>query len=118
MGVILTITTMASILVTVIGLLGLLKKLPRNSWAGIRTSYTMENDERWELTHYYGAPFLIFAGMAAVAAGLAFVPFTLAGKIGDDLAGGVLVAQGVVVVGGLIVSALYGQSRARRFASS
>jgi len=114
----LLVTTFASLVLTVLAFLGLFKKLPRNSWAGIRTSFTMKSDENWELTHYYGAPFLIFAGMAASAAGMAFVPFALADKVGDSLLTGVIIAQGVVLVIGAIASWLYGTSRARKFASA
>ncbi|MCK9520617.1 MAG: SdpI family protein [Dehalococcoidia bacterium] len=114
MGVVLFVTTLAALLLTVVGFLGLTGKLPRNAWVGIRTPYSMRSDEHWLATHREGAAYLIFAGVAAFAAGAAFVPFALAGKIEDPLAAVVVLGQAVLVLVGALMSWLVGTSRARR----
>jgi uncharacterized membrane protein len=113
-GLTLFVVTLASLLLTVVGFLGLTGKLPRNGWVGIRTPYSMRSDEHWMITHREGAAYLIFAGVAAFAAGAAFVPFAIAGKIGDGLATGVLLGQAAVILVGALASWLVGTSRARR----
>lgn len=114
MGVVLFVTTMAALLLTVVGFLGLTGKLPRNGWVGIRTPYSMRSDEHWLATHREGAAYLIFAGVAAFATGAAFVPFALFGKIEDPLAVAVLLGQAGLILIGAVASWLIGTSRARR----
>lgn len=87
-------------LIVYIGLRGLMEKLPRQRWAGIRTPYSMANDEQWKAVHRYGSPYLIFGGVAAFATCLAIFPFALAGKLPDAFA--------VVVV--LVAALLLGAS--------
>lgn len=91
----------ASVTLAAVGVLGLLGRLPRNSWAGIRLPYTMETDQRWYDTHRGAAPVLIFGGIAVAAVNLAFLPFALVGNIPAGLA--VAVALGSVAVSLLIV---------------
>ena len=70
-----------------IGLLSLLGRLPPNRWAGIRTRATFASPEAWDAGHRAGAIPLIFGGVAILAAGLALVPFALAGKLDDVVVG-------------------------------
>ena len=86
----------------VLGWLGLVGKLPRNGFAGIRTPYTMKSDQHWYAAHRYGAPMLIFGGVAVLMTGLAFFPFSLAGKLPDGLAA----AVSITMTGLLVVSAI------------
>jgi len=113
-SLVLLLTTLASALMVVLGFLGLTGRLPRNGWAGIRTPYTMQSDEHWYATHREGAAPMIFMGVASFAAGLAFLPFALAGKVGDALASGVVLAQCALLLCGAIGSWWVGTSRARR----
>lgn len=95
-------------LLAIVGILGLLGKLPPNALVGIRTNYTMENDQRWYDTHRGGAPALIFGGIAIAAANLAFLPFALMGKISDTLAIVVVLVSVVVLLVVVIQSAVVG----------
>lgn len=99
----------------VLGLLGLLGRLPRNSWAGIRLPYTMETETRWYDTHRGAAPILIFGGIAVAAANLAFFPFALLGRISDTIAiavtGGSALILLLVTLQAALVGVRYAQSR-------
>jgi uncharacterized membrane protein len=66
-----------------VGWMALQGRLKRQHWAGIRTSYTMANDEQWYATHRHAAPYLIFGGVAALAMSLSLLPFALAGQLPD-----------------------------------
>jgi uncharacterized membrane protein len=68
-----------------LGVLGLLGRLPRNSWAGIRLPYTMASDERWYDTHRGAGPILVFGGVAIAAVNLSFLPFAIFGRISGDI---------------------------------
>ncbi len=105
--------TLGSATVVAIGWLGFVGKLPRNRLAGIRTSYTLANDERWYAVHRSGGPVMLLGAIAALAAGLAFLPFALAGKVGDALAAGVLIAMAVMLATSALGGWLYGVSRAK-----
>ncbi|MCC7362888.1 MAG: SdpI family protein [Dehalococcoidia bacterium] len=118
MALVLLITTLGSILVTVIGFLALLEKLPPNGWAGIRTPYTMRSPENWYRTHRAGAPLMIFTGIAASMAGLAFLPFAIAGEVGPTLAGIVAIVQAGLLFTGAIGSLLVGTAAAKRHATT
>ncbi len=109
----LLVGTLASAAVVVVGWLGFVGKLPRNRLAGIRTSYTLANDERWYAVHRSGGPVMLLGAVAALAAGLAFLPFALAGKVGDALAAAVLIAMAVMLLVAAIGGWLYGVSRAK-----
>ncbi len=113
MAVALAMVTLAGLLLVALGWLGLVGRLPRNGFAGIRTPYTMRSDENWAATHRAAAPVLIFGGIAVVMAGLAFLPFSLAGKLGNGLVGGVTVALVVVLAADVLVAWQYGVRRAK-----
>lgn len=108
------IATLGALLTTVLGLAGLIERLPRNHIAGIRTPYTLQSDEHWRVTHREGAPLMIFGSVAAFAAGLAFTPFAIAGKLDEGLATAVVLAMAIVLVGGALASWRYGTSRAKK----
>jgi uncharacterized membrane protein len=109
----LAVLALGGLVLIVIGWLGLVGRLPRNHWAGIRTFYTMRNDENWYATHRAAGPLLIFGGVAVTAAALAFLPFAIAGKVPDRLAAAVSVALACVVFATAIASWLYGTRVAR-----
>lgn len=113
MALALAVITIASAAVTVVGWLGFTGRLPRNRWAGIRTGYTMSTDTRWAAAHRAGGPFLVLGGVAATAAGMAFLPFSLAGKVPAALEASVVIGCAVVLVLAALASWLIGTSSAR-----
>lgn len=113
MAIALGVLSLAGLLLVMFGWLGLVGRLPRNYIAGIRTPYTMRSDENWHATHRAAAPVLIFGGVAVAAAGLAFLPFAIAGTIGDALAAGISLALAAVLFITAVASWLYGTHAAR-----
>ena len=113
MGVVLVITTLASLSAMVVGLMGLLGRLPRNHFAGVRTAATLASDEAWAEAHRVGSAPMIFGAVAAVMAGLAFTPFVLAGEIGTGVAATTAVAQALLLGTGAVVSWVMADRAAR-----
>lgn len=109
----LLVVTAAAASITVVGWLGLTGRLRRNRWAGIRTRFTLSNDERWDETHRAAAPWFIFGGVAATAAGLAFLPFALAGKVPDAVAVTVTLTVALLVFASGLAGWLRGERSAR-----
>lgn len=105
---------LAGLGLTVSGWLGLVGKLRPNSWAGIRTPGARSTPERWYAVQRAGSPYLIFGGVAALSGGLAFLPFAIAGQIGESLAVGASLALAVVVVAAALVGWWAGMAAARR----
>lgn len=103
----------AGSVVVAVGVLGLLERLPPNSFAGIRTPYTRRSPENWYRTHRAAAPLFIFGGVAAVMAALAFLPFALAGKLADALTAGISLGAAAVLAGCAIAGWLVGTRQAR-----
>ena len=95
-------------LVTVLGWRGLQEKLPRQYWAGIRTPYSLANDEQWYAVHRYGSPYLIFGGVGVFAVALAMIPFSLAGKLPAGFSAVVLMACALFIVGSALTAWLMG----------
>ena len=95
-------------LVSAVGWRALQEKLPRQHWAGIRTPYSMANDEQWYAVHRYGAPYLIFGGVASFATALAMLPFSLAGKLPNGFSATVLLATALVMGGSALLSWVMG----------
>jgi uncharacterized membrane protein len=114
MAVALGMVTLGGLFLVVFGWLGLVGKLPRNGFAGIRTPYTMRSDENWAATHRAAGPVLIFGGIAIVMAGLAFFPFSLAGKLGNVLVGRVTVALALVLAADVLAAWQYGVRKAKQ----
>ena len=113
MGLVLLIVALGSVSVLAVGILGLLGRLPRNSWAGIRTPYSMANDTNWERVHRFGSPILIFGAVASLSASMAFLPFALAGAVDDSLALGVVIGCAVIIALSAIASWAFGVSKAK-----
>src|SRR3989304_2323372 len=75
--------------------------------------YTMANDEQWYATHKYGAPYLIFGGVATLAMSLAALPFAIAGALPDAFATGVLGAGAFVILVAALCSWFFGVKAAK-----
>jgi uncharacterized membrane protein len=95
-------------IVAAVGVLGLLGRLPPNSWAGIRLPYTMACDKRWYDTHRGAAPVFIFGGVAVAVVNLSFLPFAIAGRIPDGLALVVVLASAFAILLVVLQAALVG----------
>lgn len=100
-------------LVVWVGWRGWQEKLPRQHWAGIRTPYAMANDEQWAAVNKYGAPYLIFGGVAAFAGALAMLPFALAGALPDTFAASVLIAFALILSTAALMGWLLGTKAAK-----
>jgi uncharacterized membrane protein len=81
MPFVLVLIAIAGLLVTWIGFAGLTGQLRRNYFAGIRTSYTVRNDENWNAVHHAAGPVFMFGGVLVTATALAFIPFAFADKL-------------------------------------
>lgn len=110
----LLVVVLGSLLLVALGLLSLFDRLPPNSVAGIRTPYTFSSPENWYRTHRAAAPVLIWGGVAGAMAGLAFLPFAVAGKVSPGAVGGVTIAIAALILVAAIGSWLYGVNRAKR----
>ena len=107
------VVLIASVAVIFVGWWGWQEKLPRQHWAGIRTPYTLASDEQWKAVHRFGAPHMIFGGVAAFSAGLAMLPFAIAGAVSDGFAAAVLFAIAVVIGASAIMSWQFGVRAAK-----
>ena len=117
MPIALGVVTLAGALFLVLGWMSLVGSLPPNSFAGIRTRYTRQTPENWYAAHRAAAPVLIWVGVAVLAAGLAFLPFAIIGKLAGGLVGGLVTGLGVLLLAGAIGSWLYGTRVGRGVAS-
>lgn len=57
--------------VAAVGVAGLVGKLPRNRWAGIRTAEAMRDDDAFRLANKVAAPTMIAAGLLIAIGGAA-----------------------------------------------
>jgi uncharacterized membrane protein len=94
----LAIVAAGSFAIVFLGYMGLMGKLPPNRWAGIRTPFTRSSDENWYNTHRAAAPVMIFGGVLVLAVSMAFLPFSIAGRLGDAWAVGAAAACAVLTV--------------------
>jgi uncharacterized membrane protein len=113
MAIALMVTTLAAAVAAYVGFLGLAGKLPPNNVAGIRTPFTRQSAGNWYATHQAGSPYLVLPAVAALAAGLAFVPFAFASKVPDGVITVIVVVQGVLVVAGALLAWRIGTSHAK-----
>ncbi|WP_322796146.1 SdpI family protein [Tepidiforma sp.] len=98
MWVVFLLTLLGSVLATWVGWRGWQERLPRQHIAGIRTPYTLSSDERWRAVHRFGAPYLIFGGVAVAAGSLALLPFAIAGRLPGTFSAGAALAMAIVMV--------------------
>lgn len=108
MPVALGVVTLAGALFLVLGWMSLVGSLPPNSFAGIRTRHTRQTPENWYAAHRAAAPVLIWLGVAVLAAGLAFLPFAIVGKLADGLVLGLVIGLGSLLLIGAVASWAYG----------
>ena len=105
-GIALVMLAFGGVLIAYIGILGFAGKLPRNRFAGIRTSRTLASDDAWRTAHTSGGPALVFGGVAVFAVALAFAPIAFAGKLGDTALVAVVIAAAGVLLGSVVASLL------------
>ncbi len=99
---------LVSVLIAVVGVLGLLGRLPPGSWLGIRLPYTLSSDERWYEVHRGAGPVLVFGGIAVASVNLAFLPFGIMGDIPATLGIIVTVASATILIFTVLQAALSG----------
>lgn len=107
------VMALGAAVITVVGWYAWLGKLPRQHIAGIRTPYTMANDEQWYAVHKYGAPYLIFGGVATLAISLAVLPFAIAGALPEAFSAAVLLASAFVILIAALCSWYFGVKAAK-----
>ena len=113
MPLVLGVITLMGALFLVLGWLSLVGSLPPNGLAGIRTPYTRKSPENWYAAHRAAAPVMIWAGVAVLAAGLAFLPFAIVGSLSGGLVVGLVIALGSMLVIAAVASWVYGTRVAR-----
>lgn len=107
------LVTLGGVLLVVLGLMGLLGKLPASHISGIRGPFATRSDENSYSTLRAAAPLFIFGGVAATMAGLAVFPFAVAGKVSDGLAASVCVAVAMLLGVTAIAAWFFGTRSAR-----
>lgn len=75
-------------------------QLPRNRFAGVRTSATMRSDEAFEVGNRAAAPLTIVAGVVAVLGAVSLVLLSQS-LAGISLGVGVVLMLGCVIAGGV-----------------
>lgn len=96
-----------------LGWLGLIGRLPPNHFAGIRTRFTRQNERNWYETHREAGSILILGGVAVVAAGLALLPFALAGSLSETFTAASVVAMVAILLASAVAAWVIGTRRAR-----
>ena len=117
MPLVLGLVTAGGAVFLVLGWMSLVGTLPSNVVEGIRTPSARKWPENWHAPHRAAAPVLIWVGVAVLAAGLAFLPFAIAGTVGDGLAEGLVIGLGSLLLVGAVASWVYGK-RAGRMGTS
>ncbi|KAA0025011.1 SdpI family protein [Antrihabitans cavernicola] len=62
-----------AVVVAAVGVAGLIGRLPRNRWAGVRTPEAMRDDESFKLANKVAAPTMLAAGLLLAIGGGAMV---------------------------------------------
>lgn len=102
----------ASVVITLVGVglagMGVLSgrgRLPRNSFAGVRTRASMRSEEAFRAANRVAAPLTVAGGAVLVLIGIvsAFLPTRAAAAC---ILGGVVAAGALCVVGGVLGSAV------------
>ena len=101
-----------------LGWLGWQRRLPRQRWAGIRTPYSFANDAQWQAVNHFGAPYLIFGGVAGFAGALALFPFAVAGALPDGFATAAVLALAIIIGFAALMGWLLGTRAAKSSLSS
>ncbi|MCP3799482.1 SdpI family protein [Allokutzneria sp. A3M-2-11 16] len=92
------VLVVAGLAVAVIGALGLLGRLPRNRFAGVRTEASMRDDDTFRAANRVaGLPFLAAGVVAAAAGGIAMIT-------PDALATVIIMVIGVVGLFGMMMA--------------
>ena len=117
MPLLLGLVTLGGAVFLVVGWMSLVGTLSSNVVAGIRTPSARKWPENWHAPHRAAAPVLIWVGVAVLAAGLAFLPFAIAGTVGDGLVEGLVIGLGSLLLVGAVASWVYGK-RAGRMGTS
>ena len=117
MPLVLGLVTLGGAVFLVLGWRSLVGTPRPNLVAGIRTPSARKWPENWHAPHRAAAPVLIWAGVAVLAAGLAFLPFAIAGTVGDGLVEGLSIGLGSLLLVGAVASWVYGK-RAGRMGTS
>ncbi|HJP41374.1 MAG TPA: SdpI family protein [Dehalococcoidia bacterium] len=97
----------------IVGWLASSRRLPPNRWAGLNSQYTQSSEERWYAVHRVLGPYLLFGSIAALAVGLAFAPFVVAGEIPDSVAAIALTVELALLLGSTVAGSVVGTSRAK-----
>lgn len=109
----LLLLVLGSLAMLTIGWMGMTRKLPPNYIAGIRTPFTRRSPEHWYVTHEAAGAILILGSAAGIAGGMAFLPFVIAGVVGDALAEAVAIGIAVVLAVTVVAAWLYGTTKAK-----
>jgi uncharacterized membrane protein len=92
-----TVAMLSGLVITTVGLLGLLERLPRNRFFGVRTTATLRDDGTFRLANKIaGLPTLVaglvagLTGLAAYSGGVLIAVLGLLGMLAITIGGGVL----------------------------
>jgi len=96
-----------------LGWLASQSRLRPNRWSGIRTSFTMANDENWYRAHRAAAPVLIAAGIVQGLGGFVLAGVATAGRLPPAAAVGALLTLAAVALVGAIGGWLIGTRHAK-----
>ena len=98
------------LLLAVTGGLGMIGRLPKNDWFGIRMHVVMSSDAAWLAGHRAGGPWLLAGGLVALAAGVTLL------VVRPDAVTGARISTASLIAAFLLagVAAWRAQSAARR----
>jgi uncharacterized membrane protein len=88
------------VLLLVTGVLGVMGRLPKNDWVGLRLHEVMRDEQTWRAGHRAGGPWLVAGGLICTVGGSAIV----AAEAPADLPGSVAAPFLVVAVAAYTVA--------------